>query len=684
MRKLVIDKACGGRLKVLEPGVYLFSEEKYDIFFMDGLAIQAIVGKNGSGKSSLIEMLFRMSNNLAALMLRGYPRPAAEQVYFIKGVVGELYYDVDGVEGVLKCEKDAVMLRLGESSYRWTLRSGECEHLYQGQVLNGEMRFEKEVKAAACFFYTIATNYSMQSYITDDYSTEILLAWNEAKQEWEETHDATSWIDGVFHKNDGYMSPIVLNPYRHEGCVDMAKEERLTTSRLCALLWESKDAADEEQLIEGYRLLDIGYDFFNWPLIQKFDKKKLSELPDGPFSSHFLCAYNEEGSIAKSVLAAYGLDVNRNMSLVEQTLRIYLTYKTLSIAGKYPSYNHFKDLGDVDLVFQTTADPYYHQLIGKLVGRINDDDSHITLKIRQTKKLIDATLQPDYEKTLEGRFTYRKYIEMLGYAERAERVEERTELLPPPIFRPNAFVVKNEVYSQIMANVVDERERNEQLWKNAISLNHLSSGERQFIYTTSTLMYHALNLKSVPDVTRISYKNICMVLDEIEICFHPEYQRTFVSKFVDLVKRTRLTESFGINVLLVTHSPFVLSDIPQRNIMYLKDGHQMTKDELNAEGVSNPFCANINDILHQSFFLEKGFAGEFARRRVLSLAKYLKGDGNEDGWTAQKARDFIEEIGEPILRRQLMEIYRESSVAGIQDKIVLYEAEIDKLRREER
>ncbi len=108
----------------------------------------------------------------------------------------------------------------------------------------------------------------------------------------------------------------------------------------------------------------------------------------------------------------------------------------------------------------------------------------------------------------------------------------------------------------------------------------------------------------------------------------------------------------------------------------------MTKDELVADGVTNPFCANINDILHQSFFLEKGFTGEFARRRVVSLACYLRGDENRDGWTVDKARKFINEIGEPLLREQLLEIYKESPIAGVRDKIALYEDEIRRLREE--
>lgn len=682
IRKIVVDKACENKLKILEPGEYIFTDARYDNFFMEGVAIQAVVGKNGCGKSSLVEMLFRMSNNLAALMLRGYERPAAEKISFIQDVVGEIHYELDGMAGMLKCGNNCVSLQMGDEIFTWSLDSEDCEHRSRGILINGETRFDKEVKAAASFFYTIATNYSMQAYITDDYSGEKIQFWNEEERKWKESHETKSWIDGVFHKNDGYMSPVVLNPYREEGKIDMAKEERLTTNRLCSMLWETKDGPDDTQLINGYRLLEIGYELYNSPLMDKFDSEVLKGLPDDPISSKFIFAYTQDGSIAKDILDAYGLTVDRKMSLVEQSLRIYLAYKTLNIAGKYPSYSHFMALGDVNLIFQAKPESFYPGMIEELVGKIMDDTSHITLKVKQTLRLIEEMTKAGVGEGLRERFAYSKYIRLLGYPDRVGSLEERTELLPPPIFRANIFLIKNDVYKQLYELVQDEGRRSALLWKNAISLNHLSSGERQFIYTTSTLVYHALNLKSVPEVERIKYRNICMVLDEIEICFHPEYQRTFINNLISLIKRTRLADSFGINVIVVTHSPFVLSDIPQGNIMYLKDGHQLTRDEQREERITNPFCANINDILHQSFFLDKGFVGEFARQRVLSLVDYLKGEDNEYGWNPEKARSFIKEIGEPLIREQLLDIYRDSDVTGVQDKIAMYQDEIQRLEKE--
>ena len=682
LRKLVVSGDCGPFLKVLKPGEYLFSDPEYDGFFSDGVVIQAIVGKNGSGKSSLLDMLFRMSNNLAALMCRGYERPAAEQVYFIKNVVAELVYTIDKKEGRLLCKKKGVELLFDNESFEWEIEKLDCQHKIAGQVVNNEPRFPKEVKAASSFFYTIATNYSVQAYISNDYAPEQVLAWDDDHQKWKDAADASSWIDGVFHKNDGYMSPIVLNPYRHNGTIDMAKEENLTINRLCSILWETQSLPDDGQMIEGYRLNDIVYRYDEVSLLKKFDEKLLNELPGDSLSGKFCHSYFNHNSIAKTVLEEYGFPLDVAMSEVETILRVYLTYKILCIAGKYPSYGHFRSIGDVNNVFHSSNMEYDHKLARELVRQIKNDGSHITLKIRQTQELIEKLTTVAAKRLLEGGFSYRDYVKTFALPEKEQFVEMRNEHLPPPVFKAEIEVIKCDVYNQIVRTVHDGKDFDQRCKEAAIRLNDLSSGERQLIYLASTLVYHAFNLKSIPAKTRIKYEHVLMILDEIEICFHPDYQRTFISKLLALINRMKLTDTLGINVLVVTHSPFILSDIPQGNIMYLKAGHQLTRDEMVAEGISNPFCANINDILHQSFFLDKGFVGEFARQKVISLLDYLKEGKNGNVWDQKMAKIFIDEIGEPIVREHLLNLYIEKFALDKRRKIEIYRAEIERLEKE--
>ena len=182
-----------------------------------------------------------------------------------------------------------------------------------------------------------------------------------------------------------------------------------------------------------------------------------------------------------------------------------------------------------------------------------------------------------------------------------------------------------------------------------IPIGRMSSGERQFMYSMSSLAYHALNILSVNGSERIGYGNICMVLDEVEICFHPDYQRTFVNNLLTLIKQSALTSVGSFHVLMTTHSPFILSDIPKDNILYLKDGETQSSDEF-----VNPFCANVNDILRQSFFLEHGFIGEYAQKKIVALMKLLTNyDENRGPLDMSMAQKLISQVGDPVIKENL-------------------------------
>ncbi len=63
LKKLVIHEGCS-YLKRLQPDTYEFLDNgSIDNFYGDGIEVSAVVGKNGCGKSSLLEIIFRMMNN---------------------------------------------------------------------------------------------------------------------------------------------------------------------------------------------------------------------------------------------------------------------------------------------------------------------------------------------------------------------------------------------------------------------------------------------------------------------------------------------------------------------------------------------------------------------------------------------------------------------------------------------
>ena len=138
-------------------------------------------------------------------------------------------------------------------------------------------------------------------------------------------------------------------------------------------------------------------------------------------------------------------------------------------------------------------------------------------------------------------------------------------------------------------------------------------------------------------------------MDELELCFHPEMQRTFVDKMVSTITRLHLNTHLKVNLMLVTHSPFILSDIPKQNILYLEKG-VCVNDQIEI----NPYAANVNDILHQSFFLKDSFIGELALKRIQKLMDEIDNYGKQKSY--RKEEELLQEInmiGDRFLKQQL-------------------------------
>lgn len=659
-----VDQKCDKHLKKnLEDGYYLFNEwcavrdgkvqildyrKPENNFFGGNISIQAIVGKNGSGKSSVLELMYRMINNFAVQLVKKQKRRAAEVMYHIEGIYSDLYFVKGKTLGSLLCRGEFIGFTFGD--YKISLSKENPE--FSDFVFYEEIKNEELIEIAKMFFYSIVTNYSLQSFIDFDYKTEraSLFIANEKSG----IDSSAIWINSLFHKNDGYLTPIVLNPYRHNGTIDLRKEYQLTNSRLSSILIESKK--NKREFIEGYQLNSIDYKYEPLIILSKFNygKKKYTNLDDLIYKFLNL----GERSFTSIILREYGLKTISSEIEPHIISHIYLVYKTLSIASKYPSFSNFDRFDNISK-FTDIADENDEKDLIALVREIKKHKSHITLKIRQTLKYLEWSHQnlqtPPH---IDFDFSYEEYVERLILNKPLKGLDDINEHLPPPFFSFNIKLEKTKI---------EDGKPNE-----PILFQRMSSGERQFIYTMSTFVYHIKNILSIQQSNRVRYRSINLILDEVELCFHPEYQRLFVDNLIRTIQRLKLNTHCSFNIIIATHSPFVLSDIPMCNILHLKNGIVQSKEQF-----KNPFGANINDILYQSFFLENGFIGEYARKKILKIVDLL----NRPIDSIIDEKDNIEEcisfVGEPIVQKQLQSLFNEKF--GVQDEKDLV---IENLRKE--
>lgn len=698
--------------------------------------ISAIVGMNGYGKSSLVELIMRLINNLAIHNnLMGEPNSLLR----VEGVKAELFYECEDVIYRIKEEDGEDFTCLQKYAVRDSNDSG-------GWKTVKSVVYDRNVLKS--LFYTVVSNYSQYSYNTNDY-----------REDWSDESDLIHggercWLHYLFHKNDGYIAPMTIYPFREEGNIDVNLEKELTIQRLIALYIQEPNPQNEKHSFRriGEKdanilvLTDIGESFLQTrTILQSFMENK--DIPsytgiirlvesllkgEAHISNDILRNLDSRLSFLEEELdsltglnnQAYRafLDQNlawivshtgvisndNNLGVLFQRLRKlserlvleenrerafkynglirrygkyrmltasqlarlrlifivmkvwdaplgivcknynelsdvdrcwhYIIYKTISIISTYPQYRHSVDfLGgvwdDIQLLHQESHIPY-------LISRIREDNSHITLKLRQCQNYIasrgmeginvfEALDRKDLHKKVGPHYDSSFLVSFDDVKDHFQKEPFPLELLPPPIY-------KAEILYQ----------RNDQ--EKCIPFCSLSSGEKQLLNSFGALLYHLRNIDSGNN-----YENVNVFLEEIELYFHPESQQKMVRMLVEKLHSFSFARIKRVNIVFVTHSPFILSDIPLCNVLFLKDGRpSMAMQE-------DTFGANIHGLLRNGFFLPSLPIGEFAFEKINTLFEILnrfKIDRNDKEMAAE-IYSYIMRVGEPYLREQLMSLY---------------------------
>lgn len=630
-----------------DPVEYCFTTDSDSSLYGNNITIQAIVGENGAGKTSLLDIIFRMVNNFGALLYRTTNDMRDHPLRYVCGIYADLEYYIYGKKAVLQCRDRAMALTYDKDIYLF----GENAHSIFTKGKVSDNLSDREVNTIAShFFYTIVTNYSLQAYISDDYEGEACIRYQPSTKEWIGDR-CSSWISSLFHKNDGYMCPINLNPFRDEGVIDMNNEIDLTRTRIASLLiyldklkeYENginhEDATKDEityQLLDGYTLARIDYSLNKKKLLKWFPtvKNENDETKYHRIIEEFKSVSRQKGSPSSIILNKF--ELSRFLSREDDLLWFamsYLVVKVLSIAGKYPAYRKFRQVGNIAFALSMTTGDSPEILFRNLTKEIKGDKSHISLKINSTLGFIYNYDNIVKHVSLTDTFTFGDYEKGLKSKDgRRYSVKDIIRRMPPSFFQSKIILKKDDTDSEM-------------------PFSHLSSGERQFIFTVSTAIYHILNLRSI-DESRPKYRGINVVFDEVELCFHPEYQRTFVINLLRLVKAVNIPSDCSLNIILVTHSPFILSDIPKDHVLYLKDGGVFHDNY--ASCLVNPFAANVCDILKNDFFLNNGFMGAFAQKKIGALVSFLSDFENErESYDMSLAKNMIARVGDPLLKSHL-------------------------------
>lgn len=180
-----------------------------------------------------------------------------------------------------------------------------------------------------------------------------------------------------------------------------------------------------------------------------------------------------------------------------------------------------------------------------------------------------------------------------------------------------------------------------------LGFSDMSSGEsaRLTIFARVLSLFTMQGL--MPDALKYGRGgNYVIYFDEAELYFHPSWQRTLVNDMITFLDTLNENNEYYDNVTLYfsSNSPFLLSDLPNTNVKYFQVADEEIVDE-------RTFGQNIHILLKNSFFMDEGVTGEFAKRRIKQVLDIINSNKKPSSKDVQLVNYICEILGEPILRR---------------------------------
>lgn len=174
-------------------------------------------------------------------------------------------------------------------------------------------------------------------------------------------------------------------------------------------------------------------------------------------------------------------------------------------------------------------------------------------------------------------------------------------------------------------------------------------------------------------------KHLTILLDEADLSFHPEWQRNYIKNIISFFNN--LYKDYIIHIIITTHSPILLSDIPNENIIYLSKDRSKIKEAQE----NRTFAANIYKLYKESFYFNNNgifnTIGKFAEKKISEVQSIIQSlyqnkdciqnnntnekslyvnilDKEEIEDKLNKVHTIAQKIGEDIIRESILEDYR--------------------------
>lgn len=177
-----------------------------------------------------------------------------------------------------------------------------------------------------------------------------------------------------------------------------------------------------------------------------------------------------------------------------------------------------------------------------------------------------------------------------------------------------------------------------------------SSGEEALLklYSRIFWIYNAMGCR----------RNNIILIDEIDLYMHPKWQRNLVNCLVEDIGKL-IGSKNRVQIIITTHSPIFLSDIPKSNVIFLKNEEGTCMVDSNMKH-KDTFGNNVHTLFLDSFFLsEEGTMGTFAEKRINHILHLLRNKERIND-NEERILKTINCIGDDLIRNKLLELYEKN------------------------
>ena len=587
-----------GRFKCDFDGENLTIEENKDNvhIFPENINVTAIVGENGSGKSSLI---IEIINKIMFNTKIEYKQPAS-LICFLNDDKNKIYIYSHLIENASKVISD-FDVRL--THYREDIFPNDLDAEYEDTdfvLMKISKDFRKEYHRS--FFYMY--NNSLE-------------------------------IDSYYHKTYEYNPELLFfsEVNKSDNIINLEKEEDKTYGYLMTLLLNQNRVPKE---IKNFFL----------PTKLFLDREILA--------SYFRGKYDDEEIKYHEFL--------KTDSRIEDTLKLETLLYLRYFIKDFAVLHHDEMKQDIESLFENiNICESYYDIYDNLKGVLNT----YLQKIISTKENI----------RFNDNISNDSYVKELNELEKTLLLLRDLDELVPLVKNINNDDV--DLDYEIDVNLLNDEK---QLFikrmpsylkidfanKTGRRFNELSSGEQNLL----KLMF---SIENIIQLREGKTDSLYILLDEIETAFHPDWQKRIFNWLIEFVKHYEMQ----INIIVASHSPFILSDIPKENVIFLENGEQKYPFKDNEQ----TFGANIHTLLSHGFFMNDGLMGEFAKSKINDVYDFLSNPNTQTNITQTKAQEIINLIGEPILKKELQYLYDEKfEISEIDRKIREHQEAIERLQ----